>query len=199
MADEPEKAAPEKKSKKKLAMIVVGLLVAGGAYQFVLKPKPKGPTLTAEEAAAAEEAAEAAKPTVNVPVEPITLNLSDGRFLKVGLAFVVAEEDMLGGGHGATSDPKALFAPALDAAIEVLGGKTYNDLVTPAGRHEAKAALLEKINGHGEHEEEAHIDEETLASLPPGAKVVLATTTTVAGADHGIKIRDVLFTQFVMQ
>ncbi|MCZ7527717.1 MAG: flagellar basal body-associated FliL family protein [Acidimicrobiia bacterium] len=72
-----------------------------------------------------------------VKLDPITLNLADGRYLKVGLALQLssaasaehfAEEE--GGG-----------AKALDLAIALLGSKGYEDLATPDGRAAVKEAL----------------------------------------------------------
>ena len=147
MAEEAAKEA-EKGGKKKLVIgVVAALVVAGGAYKFVLAPKPEPAATTEGAAAKVEEEI----PGVAVPLEPITLNLRDGRYLKVGLAFVVPEGG--GGGHGGSEDPKVRFASALDSAIEVLGGRTFEELVTPAGREDAKKALLEHF-----HEDEESPD-----------------------------------------
>jgi flagellar FliL protein len=70
--DEPAVApAKKKKSKKKLIIIVVGvLLVAGGAYKFVLAPKPKpGPPTGGD----------------IVSLQSNTLNLTDGHYLKIAV------------------------------------------------------------------------------------------------------------------
>jgi len=78
-------------------------------------------------------------------VESITVNLADGRFLKLGLAFEV---------HDAAEYPPAGvevdeytkgFAREIDASIMVLSAFTYDQLVAPDGKAGAKAALLERL------------------------------------------------------
>ncbi|MGK2959415.1 MAG: flagellar basal body-associated FliL family protein [Acidimicrobiales bacterium] len=91
-----------------------------------------------------------------IKLEPVTLNVSDGRFLKVGITLQLRHDPKGGAGHGA--DPKEdaakTWAKALDLTIEVLGGRTYEELVTPAGREHAKGLLVERLEKafHGEIE-----------------------------------------------
>lgn len=89
-----------------------------------------------------------------VKIDPITLNMADGRFLRVGLGFQLSAEHADsggGGGHGApaaepdTSDAAGEYAKALDIAIDVLGGAHYQELVDPAGRDAKKHELVEKL------------------------------------------------------
>ena len=89
-----------------------------------------------------------------IKIDPITLNMADGRFLRVGLGFQLSAEHAGadgGGGHGAapaepdTSDAAGEYAKALDIAIEVLGGARYDELVDPAGRDAKKHELVEKL------------------------------------------------------
>lgn len=96
-----------------------------------------------------------------VKLDPITLNMADGRFLRVGLGFQLSgEEGAGGGGHGAaaepdTSDAAGVYAKALDIAIETLGGASYEELVSPEGRDAAKDHLVEQLHEayHGEIED----------------------------------------------
>ena len=84
-------------------------------------------------------------------LDAITLNLADGRLLKIGIALqkkydptpVVAAE---GGGAAATDDPTKGYARALDTVIDVLSHHTMAELVKPDVREEAKKALVEKLN-----------------------------------------------------
>lgn len=131
---------PTQGSKKKLLVIgfaVVALLIGG--YVTV----SGGGDADAAEAAEAPEAP--AKGAV-VTLEPITLNLSDGRFLKVGLALQLVE----GVPAPAAGDVAGFAAPALDEAISLLGGLSYADLVAPGGRDAAKLALSERIGARYE-------------------------------------------------
>ncbi len=127
LAAAPE-AAPAKKGKSKLLMILVlVLVVAGAAYWFVLKPKD------------ASAAAEVPPPPVKgevLPLEPIYINLSQGHFLKLGLALQAT----------ASADVKHMDgAEALDAAIEVFSGQEMDELADPEVRTEHKAELVEKV------------------------------------------------------
>lgn len=91
-----------------------------------------------------------------IKLDPITLNVSDGRFLKVGLTLQLRHNPK--GGGSSAEDPKEdatkTWAKALDLTIEVLGGRTYEELVTPAGRDQAKELLVKSLDKafHGEIE-----------------------------------------------
>lgn len=119
-----------KRGKKKLVMIVVPVLLAVvAAWYFVLGPG-SGKT-------EAEEKPKEVKPGAVVALEPITMNLVDGRLLKVGLALQLplepaAEEEVSG-------------SVALDEAIAFLGEHTYQQLAAPAGRQAAKAELSKRV------------------------------------------------------
>jgi flagellar FliL protein len=123
--DEPAEAG--KGGKKKLLVLgvaVVALLAA--AYVLVLAPNGSG------------KAAAPPKPTPGavVKLEPITVNLAGGHFLKLGLslqASVDAGEEVSG-------------AKALDAAIEQFSGKTVQDLASRSGRDKEKHALVDAVS-----------------------------------------------------
>lgn len=136
--DEPAaEAAPAKKDKKKLIMIVAVLaLVAGGYYKFMVMPK------------AAEAAEEPVKePGAVVKLDPVTLNLTDGHFLKLGMAlqFALAE-----GGHGGSGEPDG--SQALDIAIAQLSNREMTELSSSKARAKAKAELVKEI-GYAYHGE----------------------------------------------
>jgi flagellar protein FliL len=145
-----EGATPAKGGKgKKLmmpAIVIVGFLaggkVMGGGGEKTTKVVIVAPTTTI------------AGPVV--ALDPITLNLADGRLLRVGLAFQKAGGDGGGGGkHGAAKDdPTKGYAKALDVVLEVMGHMTYEDLVSPDGRDRAKEKITEKLEHayHGEIE-----------------------------------------------
>ena len=128
-ATDNEQPVEEPKSKKKL-------LVAGGAavvallaaWYLLLGPgaghepvEPKAPV-----------------PGEVLALEPITMNLADGRLLKVGLALQLAEG--AGGGHGPVNG-----SIALDEAIAFLGTHRYDQLAVPAGREAAKTELSKRV------------------------------------------------------
>lgn len=110
---------------------IVGSKVLGGS---TTPASATGPTTTTTE-----------PPGPVTTVDSITVNLADGRFLKLGLAFEV---------HDAAEYPPAGvevdeytkgFAREIDASIMVLSAFTYDQLVAPDGKAGAKAALLERL------------------------------------------------------
>ncbi|KQZ89592.1 hypothetical protein ASD62_10035 [Phycicoccus sp. Root563] len=137
-APAPVAAAPEPKgkSKKLLIVIVVGVLVLGGAgYWFFLRPS--GDTA----------AAKVPVPGKVADLEPLTLNLADGRFLKVGLSLQLSAD--ASAGHGAD---EFNGAKARDAAIQIFGQRTYAQLLAPKGREAARKALDTEVKHRYEGE-----------------------------------------------
>ncbi len=132
------------------AVLAVGLLGGG----FLMKPSP-APAAAAEPAAVAEAAEDEAQGPIHA-LEPITLNLSDGHFLKVGLALQMApHEGAEAGGHGgeeAPEMPAGEQAKALDAAIAMFGAHTMAEVTDPAVREQLKQELTERVGEayHGE-------------------------------------------------
>jgi flagellar FliL protein len=118
-----EEAAPPKKSKKMLLIIIGAVLMlgggAGGGYYLFA---PAGPTPPPE-------------PGAVVPLESITVNLSNGHFLKIGVALQ------------ATAD--AAEAPdgskAKDLMIAQFSNKPVAELSSEKARNHEKAELKEKI------------------------------------------------------
>ena len=126
-------AAEAPKGKKKLVVVVVPLLlVLVAAWYFVLGPGSGG--------SAAEEKPKEVELGEVVALDPITMNLADGRLLKVGLALQLPLEPPDGGGHGEFSG-----SVALDEAIAFLGEHTYAQLAAPAARQEAKKELSHRV------------------------------------------------------
>ncbi|MEP6854064.1 MAG: flagellar basal body-associated FliL family protein, partial [Pedococcus sp.] len=78
---------------------------------------------------------------------PLTLNLADGRFLKVGLSLQTSAESA--GGHG--GEPLN-GAKARDAAIGIFGQRTYAQLLAPKGREAARKALDTEVKHRYEGE-----------------------------------------------
>ena len=128
-----ETAAPVKGGRKKLVLVVVPVLLAVvAAWYFVLGPGSGG--------SAAEEKPKPEHGEV-VALDAITMNLADGRLLKVGLAHQLPLEPPAGGGgHGEFSG-----SVALDEAIAFLGEHTYDQLAAPAARQEAKKELSHRV------------------------------------------------------
>lgn len=120
-------AEQAKGGRKKLVVVAVVVVVALAAvYLLVLKPKGDG------------KPAPAPKPVPGavVKLDPITINLAGGHFLKLGLALQAtpdAGEDVSG-------------AKALDAAIELFSGRTVDELAKRDGREKAKKHLTAEVS-----------------------------------------------------
>ncbi len=153
MADEKAPEAEAKKRGKRVMLIpvvVLALGLAAGGYFMT-----QGGKAEAADAHGATTTTVAHAGQV-IRLQPITMNLSDGHVLKVGIALQLVEKPKdkhlaaLGGGaHGAKVDPASpmggLEALALDQAITQLGNTTYEELSSPAGRAKAKKQLIEHI------------------------------------------------------
>jgi flagellar FliL protein len=153
MADEKTEEKPAKKGKGLLIpaiVLAVGLL--GGGYFFMSSSKSKTPTNAAPTTTTTA-------PGKIIALDPITMNLSDGHVLKVGLSLeaiakpknkeLAAIVSGAGGGHGSSGESASPMggeeAKALDSAIKILGDMTYTDLSKPGGRTHAKEVLTHKI------------------------------------------------------
>jgi flagellar FliL protein len=134
--DGDEAVEPATGGRKKIVMIVVPLLALVAGWYFVM-----GPGAGAKEAEAKEPV-----PGEVLELEPITMNLADGRLLKVGLA-LQANAEPSGGGHGELTG-----AIALDEAIKFLGEHTYAQLAEPAGRQAAKDELSHRVAERYHHD-----------------------------------------------
>ena len=135
--------APAKGGRKKkligAVVLLVALLAAGGGA-FVMFTGGGG-----EEAEAAEAAEPEPEPGAVVPLEPITINLADGRYLQVGIALQEAVAE--GGGEHAETDG----SQALDILIHHLSGKPMSELASTEQRDAVKAELVEEIK-HAYHD-----------------------------------------------
>lgn len=131
-AEDPKDAAGDgskgKGGKKKLLMIVaVVLLAAGGAWFFLLRGGGPPPPPV---------------PGVVVALEPVTLNLADGHYLKLGLALQATK--------AAKEAPDG--SKALDIAIAMLSDRPPAELTSAKARAEVKKKLVEKVDEAYEHE-----------------------------------------------
>ena len=121
--------APGRKKRSNLipALIVaVGLLGAG----FMVRTADKGGD--ADEAAVEE----AIVPGEIVQLEPMTLNLADGRYLRLGLAVELAEGVPASewAEHGGSSR-------YMDLIIDRVGDRTGDEIAAPGGRDDLKELL----------------------------------------------------------
>jgi flagellar protein FliL len=131
-----EEAAP--KSRKKLLIIVLAavLVLGGGAGWFFLMGPGAG------DAAAHDEPAP--EPGAVLTVEPISVNLAAGHYLRIGLGLQMTID---AGGHGEPDPSKAV-----DLMIAKFSGRDMAAVSDPATRDALKAELLAEIEEayHGE-------------------------------------------------
>lgn len=134
--DGEEAVEPAKGGRKKIVVIAVPLVALVAGWYFLMGPG--GGTTEAE--------AEAKEPVPGevLELEPITMNLADGRLLKVGLALQANAEP--------SSDHEVTGAVALDEAIKFLGEHTYAQLAEPAGRQAAKDELSHRVAERYHHD-----------------------------------------------
>jgi flagellar FliL protein len=112
------------RKKKLLVLVLVVVIALAAGYLLVLKPKGRpGPP---------------PKPVAGsvVKLDPITINLAGGHFLKLGLSLQAR----------ADAGEEVSGAKALDAAIELFSGRTIDDLARRDGREKAKKALVTEVS-----------------------------------------------------
>ena len=122
-------AAPATKSRRKLIVAVIVVALAALAAWFLLM----GPGAGAEEKDVAKEPALGEV----LALEPITMNLADGRLLKVGLALQLVLEP---------KEKEVTGSVALDEAIAFLGEQSYEQLADPAARATIKKEFSTRVS-----------------------------------------------------
>lgn len=120
--------------------VVVAVAVLGAGFMM------KGGGAQPAAAAPAPEPTEQAEGPV-VETEPMTLNLADGHYLKVGVALQMRAPGAEGskhGGGGGEEGPST--AKALDLAIAEFSEHTKKQLSNPSKREAVKTKLAAKIS-----------------------------------------------------
>ena len=120
--------------KLKLILMILPTVLLAVALAYFMFLKPSGTDATA---AAEAEATPTSTyvPGVVVPIDPITINLAGGHFLKLGMTLQASAD--------AAEAPSG--AKALDAAIELYSGMTIDEIATAKGREKTKKELVEKV------------------------------------------------------
>lgn len=137
--DEAEAKTEEKEEAKggggklKLILMILPTVLLAVALAYFMFLKPSGTDAAAAEAEATPTSTFV--PGVVVPVDPITINLAAGHFLKLGMT-LQASADVAEAPSG---------AKALDAAIELYSGMTIDEIATAKGRDKTKKELVEKV------------------------------------------------------
>lgn len=116
--------ATAKKPRKKLLIMIIAavLLLGGGAGGYAMFTGEDGPEPPPE-------------PGIVIPLEAITINLTDGHFLKISIALQATAEvtEELDG------------SKALDILISEFSNRSVAELSSNGAREEAKKHLIEKI------------------------------------------------------
>jgi flagellar basal body-associated protein FliL len=131
-------------NKKMIIIVVLALVVAGGAYKTVLaKPKEAAPKPKVEG-------------TVYVLPKEFLVNLADGRYAKISVALVVEAGEAAGGhggGHGAPPPPEGYGTEPQEAIVrdlitDTLTDAADHDLIDREGREKVKKKILKAIKKH---------------------------------------------------
>ena len=129
---------------KKIAPIIVLIVVLAGAYKFVI----------------AKPSAAKAKPKVDGTVyilgKEFLVNLSDDRFAKLTVALVLDKKDTsvpAAGGEGGSTAPEGFGAMTEEAVVRDvitndLTDAKADDLITAKGRAAVKKEILKDLKAH---------------------------------------------------
>ncbi|MPV39002.1 flagellar basal body-associated FliL family protein [Georgenia subflava] len=115
-----EAPAPRRGRKALVVLAVLVLALVGVAAYLLLRPSDAGAVDTAPE------------PGVVVPIDPVSVNLADGHYLRLGFSV-----QMTADAHGEIST-----ARALDVAIAHYSGRTMAEVNDTARRAELKTELV---------------------------------------------------------
>lgn len=136
----PPPPPPAQSRNLTLPAVAVGLAVLLGA--FLLRGGGGG---------GAVEAQSSETPTTELTLEgevlnldPITLNLADGKIVRVAIALQLAAD--VPGAEEAVEAPASYGARALDATITVLGRLSRADLLRPGGVADVKQLLATRVS-----------------------------------------------------
>jgi flagellar FliL protein len=120
-AEETAEAEPAKRRRKKLAVVVLLLTVLAGAGSWYFL-KPSGPPPPPQ-------------PGEVIALEPISVNLAGGSYLRIGIALQ------------ASADAHEIDgSKALDATIKTFSGKELAQVTTAKQREQLRAELLELVD-----------------------------------------------------
>jgi flagellar FliL protein len=126
--DAPDRPEGKQGKKKLLIPVLVLVLVSAGAY--VLLARGGGPA-----------AAPPPEPGQVLKLDPITMNLAEGRFLKLGLALQFTTDAADGHGGGSELDG----SKALDLAIAQFSNRRITELNSSEARGKAKEQLVKVV------------------------------------------------------
>jgi flagellar FliL protein len=115
-------------AKTTIIAVLAVLVVCAAAYFFLLKPKNE-----AGAAAVVEEPAP--EPGAVLVVEPISLNLADGHYLRIGIGMQLTAD--------VAEEPDT--ARALDIVVALFSQRPVSEVTSADGRESLKAQLLAEL------------------------------------------------------
>lgn len=130
------------KSKLKIIIPVLLVVVLGGVYKFVLSKPAPAPKVKVEG-------------EVYVLPKEFLVNLTDGRFARLGVALVMepgAHTAAAAGGHGAAAAPPDGYgtlpqeAIVRDIVTDTVTAASGSELTSPKGRKHLKEEILHEIH-----------------------------------------------------
>ena len=130
------------------------LKLIGGAVVLMILGMFVGPKLMGAEAAPVDP--NAPTTTTTAPrgdvymLEARTLNLADGRILRVGIAIEVGHDADYPSIAPDPDDPTLAFIREVDAAISILSSFTFDQLAAPGGKDEAREIVLAEFRAISE-------------------------------------------------
>jgi len=129
--------APAHKGRNNLIPAVILAIGLAAAGYFFSSSKGGGTASAAPATPAATTPTTVAEGDI-VKLDATTLNLADGRFLKVGIGLQLKKGIK-------AEDYTTKSAKALDLALTLFGSRTYAQLADPKGRSDAKDQLSEQV------------------------------------------------------
>ena len=148
-----EAAAPARAHKRNNLIPAVVLAVGLGAAGYFFSSSKGGGTASAAPANPAATTSTTVEDGEIVKLDPTTLNLADGRFLKVGIALQLKKGVK-------PEDYTTKSAKALDLAITLFGKGTYTQFADPNARAAAKDQLsAEVVKAYGDEVTRVYLTE----------------------------------------
>lgn len=139
---EPVEAEEVKKSSKKF--VILGALLVVAAFVVGQKMSSSGSAVSSTVVVVDNSTTTTIDPLLKVaiPLDPVVVNLSDGRFLKVVMTITVVPES-----GGEAIDPETMkprFDTLRDEALSYLSGHTADEVLEKKFKTEFKAHMLER-------------------------------------------------------
>ena len=145
-----DKTAEDGEGKKKNPLVIGGLCLALAGVGYMMGGRKAGaedstaPTTTIDQLEGCAEGTDAAQVEHHaIDLPAMSINLADGRFLKVTVALGLCPDVVLPEGE---EGEEFVSAPAKDIIVSTLSGNSMTVLQEPEGREQAKLLLTELVS-----------------------------------------------------